>query len=86
MKDPTPTQQKLLDEIIRYIEQTGSSPTVRYLATKMNWKSTNGVRNMLAVLTRKGHLLETTPDNRRISLSNRYRTVVVRPEGDDEGV
>ena len=68
MKDPTPTQQKLLDEIIRYIEQTGSSPTVRYL------------------LTRKGHLLETTPDNRRISLSNRYRTVVVRPEGDDEGV
>ena len=52
----------------------------------MTWKSTNGVRDMLAVLTRKGHLLETTPDNRRISLSNRYRTVVVRPEGDDEGV
>ena len=86
MKDPTPTHQKLLDEIIRYIEQTGSSPTVRYLATTMGWKSTNGVRDMLAVLARKGHLLETTPDNRRISLSNRYRTVVVRPEGDDEGV
>jgi len=86
MKDLTPTQQKLLDEIIRYIEQTGSSPTVRYLATRMGYKSTSGVRNMLAVLARKGHLLETTPDNRRISLSNRYRTVVVRPEGDDEGV
>ena len=83
MQGPTLTQQKLLDEIINYIEQTGSSPTVRYLATKMNWKSTNGVRNMLAVLTRKGHLLATTPDNRRISLSSRYRTVVVRPEGDN---
>ena len=86
MNNPTPTQQKLLDEIIAYIEQTGSSPTVRYLRARMGYKSTSGVRNMLAVLTRKGHLLETTPDNRRISLSNRYRTVVVRPEGDDEGV
>mgnify|MGYP003629035604 FL=1 len=84
MDNPSPTQQKLLDAIIDYIEQTGSSPTVRHLATTMGWKSTNGVRNMLAVLTRKGHLLETTPDNRRISLSNRYRTVVVRPESDDE--
>ena len=86
MNNPTPTQQKLLDEIIRYIEQTGSSPTVRYLATRMGYKSTSGVRNMLAVLARKGHLRQTPPDNRRISLSNRYRTVVVRPEGDDEGV
>ena len=86
MKDPTPTQQKLLDEIIRYIEQTGSSPTVRYLATRMGYKSTSSVYDILAVLAQKGHLLETTPTHRRISLSNRYRTVVVRPEGDDEGV
>ena len=83
MKPPTMTQRKLLDVIIHHIEQTGSSPTVRYLATEMGFKSTNAVRNMLDLLKKKGHVAETTTSNRRISLSNRYRTVVVRPEGDN---
>ena len=83
MKRPTTKQRKLLDCIIHHIEQTGSSPTVRYLATEMGFKSTNAVRNMLDLLKKKGHVAETTTSNRRISLSNRYRTVVVRPEGDN---
>ena len=84
MKKPTMTQRKLLDAIITHIEQTGSSPTVRYLATEMGFKSTNAVRNMLDLLKKKGHVAETTQRNHRISLTNKYRTVVVRPEGDDE--
>jgi tRNA(Glu) U13 pseudouridine synthase TruD len=84
MKPPTMTQRKLLDVIIHHIEQTGSSPTVRYLATEMGFKSTNAVRNMLDLLKKKGHVAETTQSNHRISLTNKYRTVVVRPEGDDE--
>ena len=83
MKNTTPTQQKLLDVIINHIEQTGSSPTVRYLAAEMGFKSTNAVRCMLDLLVKKGHVAETTTTNRRISLSSRYRTVVVRPEGDN---
>jgi len=39
---------------------------------------------MLDLLKKKGHVAETTSSNHRISLTNRYRTVVVRPEGDDE--
>ena len=83
MKKPTMTQRKLLNAIITHIEQTGS-PTVRYLATEMGFKSTNAVRNMLDLLKKKGHVAETTQSNHRISLTNKYRTVVVRPEGDDE--
>jgi SOS-response transcriptional repressor LexA len=60
MKKPTMTQRKLLDVIIHHIEQTGSSPTVRYLATEMGFKSTNAVRNMLDLLKKKGHVAETT--------------------------
>ena len=84
MKKPTLTQRKLLDVIIHHIEQTGSSPTVRYLATEMGFKSTNAVRNMLDLLKKKGHVAETTSSNHRISLTNRYRPDVVRPWGDDE--
>ena len=78
---PTPTQQKMIDLIIAYIEETGSSPTVRYLQVEMGYRSTNAVRDMLNRLVRKGHLLESTPDHRRISLSNRYRTIVLRQDG-----
>ena len=78
MKKPTMTQRKLLDCIITHIEQTGSSPTVRYLATEMGFKSTNAVRNMLDLLKKKGHVAETPSSNHRISLTNKYRTV-----GDD---
>ena len=81
MKSPTPTQQKMIDIIINYIEETGSSPTLRYLQVEMGYRSTNAVRDMLNRLVRKGHLLESTPDHRRISLSNRYRTIVLRQDG-----
>jgi SOS-response transcriptional repressor LexA len=58
---PTPTQQKMIDIIIDYIEETGSSPTLRYLQVEMGYRSTNAVRDMLNRLVRKGHLLEVYP-------------------------
>jgi hypothetical protein len=45
----------------------------------LGWRSTNAVRQVQVAPKRKGHLLARSPDNRRICLSNSYRTVVLRP-------
>ena len=84
MKKPTMTQRKLLDVIITTSSRPDRRRRCGIWRRRWGFKSTNAVRNMLDLLKKKGHVAETTQSNHRISLTNKYRTVVVRPEGDDE--
>lgn len=74
MKDLTDKQQEILDFIVHCIKDEYYTPTVRELADRFGIKSTNGVRNHLDALERKGYLTRKSGSSRGIELTEELLT------------
>jgi repressor LexA len=57
----TPTQQRVYELIIEWKSAKGYPPTVREIATALNFKSANNVRQHLKLIEKKG-FLQVTPN------------------------
>ena len=64
----TPRQRSILEFIRRQISRDGRSPTVREICTHFNFKSTNGARDHIKALIKKGHLERDSMLSRGIRL------------------
>lgn len=54
----TARQESVFNYIKDYISKHGSSPTIREIGAKLNMSSTNGVRQHIAALIKKGYLIK----------------------------
>lgn len=52
----TSLQSRVLDYIIRYIDEQGVPPTLREIASHFNWKAIGSAQDVTAALRRKGYL------------------------------
>lgn len=74
----TPRQRSILEFIRSQISVEGRSPTVREICAQFNFKSTNGARDHLKALIKKGYLERDSMLSRGIRLVERIGVEVGR--------
>lgn len=72
MKTLTQKQQAILDYLVQCIQEEYRTPTVREIADHFGIRSTNGIRNHLEALERKGCLMRRANTSRGIELAPEY--------------
>ena len=64
---------RILQHILKVVEETGATPSIRDIQTVMGFGSTNAVRHHLKKLAEGGHLSEK---GGRIALGPRYAVTI----------
>ena len=68
-EDLTRKQQIVLDFIVRMIQERGYPPTIREIGEEFSISSTNGVRDHLKALVKKGYIKRSPHTSRGIELN-----------------
>lgn len=58
MSELTPRQKEFYDYLVKRVVDSGSTPTLRDIMEEFGLASTNGVRNTLLALVKKGYVTE----------------------------
>ncbi len=74
-KELTDRQRQVLKFIREMMEKKGSPPTIREIGERFKISSTNGVRDILSALTRKGYIHRKPLVSRGIELAQKVKTV-----------
>ena len=72
----TARQRQIYEHIRDCITRHGAPPTLREIGERFNMKSTNGVRDVLNVIERKGYIKRTGNISRGIELAEEVRAEV----------
>lgn len=72
MKPLTKRQEEIFQFILSAIDDRGRPPTIREIGTQFNISSTNGVRDHLLALKRKGYIIDT-PKGQGIAVAPEFR-------------
>lgn len=72
MKKLTKRQEQVFSYILECIQKRGRPPTIREIGSHLGISSTNGVRDHLLALRRKGYLMET-PKGQGIEVAPEFR-------------
>ena len=74
MKTLTKRQDEIFQFILETIDDRGRPPTIREIGTQFHISSTNGVRDHLLALKRKGYIIDT-PKGQGIEVAPEFRQI-----------